>query len=116
MEKLLLMFANNMLITLPWIAILSLYGRFGYPVLKPFLQIIDGMKGFSQDMLVWMIPAALTGIYYFCVGMWSGSLIAPSELFEVLKLKVSNARLKKYMMKNNISLSYLETESSPLQI
>lgn len=99
-----------MLITLPWIAMLSFYGRFGYPILKPLLQIIDGMKGFSQDMLVWMIPAALTGIYYFCVGMWLGSLVAPSELFEVLKLKVSNARLKKYMMKNSISLSYLEMD------
>ena len=42
--------------------------------------------------------------------MWLGSLVAPSELFEVLNLKVSNARLKKYMMKNSISLSYLEMD------
>lgn len=98
------------LLTLPWIAILLFYCRFGDPILAPILRTIDAMTNFSQDMLVGMIPVVLTAIYYFGVVMCLGSPIAPGELFEVLKLKVSNVRLKKYAMKDHISLSYLETD------
>lgn len=68
------------------------------------------MTDFTQDMLVWLIPVALTVIYYIVVMMWLGRAIAPNELFEIFKLKVLNIRLKRYMRKNNIALSYLEMD------
>lgn len=98
------------LIIIPISTILFFYVKYGAPLLKPLLLSVDRMTDFTQNMLVWLIPVALTVIYYIGVIMWLGRTIAPNELFEIFKLKVLNIRLKRYMRKNNIALSYLEMD------
>ena len=44
------------------------------------------------------------------IGIIFGNLLSPKELFEKIKSKLLNIKLRKYARKNNINLKYLSND------
>lgn len=90
--------------------IVTLYVKFGHALVLNFLSKIVTVPSFIQDTILLVIPVLLTMIYYIIIGIIFGNLFSPKELFNLLKLNLLNKWLRKYMIKNNISLKYLDID------
>ena len=95
---------------IPIIFIFILYIKYGYSFVSPILKGIVVMPNFLQDAILYIIPLLCTFIYYMLIGIIFGNLLSPKELFEKIKSKLLNIKLRKYARKNNINLKYLSND------
>lgn len=95
---------------IPIIFIFILYVKYGYKYASSLLKGIDSISTFMQETILLIIPILCSFAYYIIVGIIFGSLLSPKELFEKIKSKLSDSKLKKYVTKNNINLKYLSKD------
>lgn len=100
----------TILVLIPIIFIFFLYIKYGYSFVSPIISGIVVIPEFLQDAILLIIPFFCTFVYYMIIGFIFGSLISPKELFEKIKLKIIDIKLKKYAHKNNVNLEYLSKE------
>lgn len=91
---------------IPIVLIIILYVKYGYTYVLSILKKINAMPSFLCDAVLLIIPVLCTIVYYVIIGFIFGSLLSPKELFDEIKSRLLDAKLKKYIRKNNIDLKY----------